>query len=216
MVPEEISGPRVVRGHETLCRTKYQRIRTERVDVSDETQEYDSLFGGDKLPSLFNKTHGVGTERAGIITKPPVDRQSRFFKEGGLGALKFFDAEGKPTDKSVGPDGKPNSKAMDTMFVLQTDYRLNQAELDEYDMDEDSGLRGVFASADMKRAIREAIKKSGAKKRTDLVGARLTINRAGKVPKGDYKGWKWEAWVELGVGPAWVPPVEQPKDEFDD
>lgn len=186
--------------------------------MSDEIieNEYDSLFGGDKLPSLFNKTHGTGTWREGIITKLPSDRQSRFFKEGGLGALKFFDAEGKPTEKSIGADGKPNNKAMDTMFVLQTDYRLTEAELDEYDMDEDNGLRGVFSSGDQKRAIRDAIKKSGAKNRKQLVGAKLELGRVGKVQKGDYKGWKWDARVTLGVGPAYVEPAPKAEDEFDD
>lgn len=170
--------------------------------MSDELiieEEFDSLFGGEKLPSLFNKTHVTGTTRAGIIIKPPTKRQSRFFKEGGRGALKFWGADGKPTDKATGPGGAPNRPVMDEVFTLDTDYRMTPAELSEAEMDEDSGQRGVFASGDMLRAIREAIKKSGAKSRPELVGARLTLTRVGKVQKGDYKGWKWDAGLELNV-----------------
>lgn len=156
-------------------------------------QEYDSLFGGDKLPSLFNKTHGVGTERSGIIVKRPEKRQARFFKEGGTGALKFWGNDGKPTADDT---GKP---VWDEVFVLDTDYRMTAAELEEAEMDEDNGQRGVFAGGDMLRAIKEAIKKAKARNRDQLVGARLTLKRTGKVQKGDYKGWKWGAELELGV-----------------
>jgi hypothetical protein len=159
---------------------------------------YDSLFSGEKLPSLFNKTHTAGTERSGIIVKAPENRQSRFFKEGGTGALKFWGNDGKPTDKDT---GRP---VMDVVFVLDTDYRMTEAELAEAEMDEDNGQRGVFASGDMLRAIKDAIKKSGAKTRAQLVGARLTLKRVGKVQKGDYKGWKWEAGLKLGVRPVQV------------
>lgn len=157
--------------------------------------EYDSLFGGQKLPSLFNATHGAGTERSGIIVKAPEKRQSRFYKAGGLGALKFWGADGKPTDKVT------DRPVYDEVFVLDTEYRMTEAELAEAEMDEDPGQRGVFASGDLLRAIREAIKKSGAKTRQQLVGARLTLKRVGKVQKGDFKGWKWDASLELGVRP---------------
>lgn len=167
----------------------------------DIIEEYDSLFGGEKLPSLFDKTHGVGTTRAGIITKAPEDRQSRFYKAGGQGALKFWGSDGKPTDQPMGPLGA-NKPCMDTVFVVQTEYRLNESELADKEMDEDTGARGVFASGSLKAAIRDANKAAGAKKRSDLVGARLTLTRTGKTIKGDFEVWKWAAKVELGVGPA--------------
>jgi hypothetical protein len=183
--------------------------------VSDDIiEEYDSLFGGEKLPSLFDKTHDVGTTRAGIILKAPEDRQSRFYKAGGQGALKYWGADGKPTDQPMGLGG-PNKPCMDTVFVLATEYRLNEAQLEQREMDEDNGNRGVFASGAMKAAIRSAIKEAGAKKRTDLVGARLTLTRTGKTIKGDFEAWKWAAKLELGVGPAYVAPGT-PADEFDD
>lgn len=172
--------------------------------------EFDSLFGGEKLPSLFNKTHGIGTELSGIIVKAPEDRQSRFFKEGGVGALKFWGTDGKPTESATGPNGKDLRPIMDTVFVLDTELRMNPAELDEAGMDEDSGQRGVFAGGDQLRAIKGAIKESGARKRADLIGARLTLKRTGKTQKGDYKGWTWGAKITLNERPA---PIED-KDAF--
>jgi hypothetical protein len=179
--------------------------------VSDEIiEEYDSLFGGEKLPSLFDKTHDVGTSRTGIIMKAPEERQSRFYKAGGQGALKFWGLDGKPTENPNGPTG-PNRPCMDTVFVLQTDYRLNEHQLADRGMEEDTGARGVFASGELKKAIREAIKKAGAKKRSDLVGARLTLTRTGKGIKGDFETWKWAATMELGVGPV-AKPAEESED----
>ena len=199
--------------HPPLTHNASHRSAKDR-NVTDEIieEQYDSLFGGEKLPSLFNKTHGVGTTRAGIIMKAPEDRQSRFFKEGGQGALKYWGPDSKPTDQAMSPLGQPNKPCLDTVFVLYTDYRMSEPELEEADMDMDSGNRGVFASGGMKAAIRAAIKESGAKKRSDLVGARLTLTRTGKEKKGDYKAWTWKAGLELGIGPKHVEPV----DEFED
>lgn len=171
-------------------------------------EEFDALFGGEKLPSLFNKLHGTGAERSGIIVKAPEDRQSRFFKEGGVGPLKFWGKDGKPTEDATGLDGRPNRPVMDTVFVLDTEYRMSAAEMDEAGMDEDSGQRGVFAGGDLLKAIKGAIKESGARKRSDLVGARLTLKRAGKATKGNFKAWIWNAKLELNVRPSAVSDAE--------
>jgi hypothetical protein len=196
----------------THQRSAEQRITQLSDDMIDE--QYDSLFGGEKLPSLFDKTHDVGTTRTGIILKAPEDRQSRFYKAQGMGDLKFWGADGKPTKEATGPTG-PNRPCMDTVFVLKTEYRLTEAQLASKEMDDDNGNRGVFASGNLKRAIKEAIKKSGAKKRTDLVGARLTLTRTDKKVKGEYEVWEWSAKIELGVGAAYEPPATA-GDEFDD
>lgn len=166
----------------------------------DIIEEYDSLFGGEKLPSLFDKTHDVGTTRVGIILKAPEDRQSRFYKAGGAGALKFWGPDGKPTESATGPTNQPNKPCMDTVFVLATEYRLNEHQLADKGMDEDNGQRGVFASGAMKTAIRAAIKDSGVKSRPALVGARLTLTRTGKTIKGDFESWQWAAKIEPGIG----------------
>lgn len=154
---------------------------------------YDPLFGGEKLVSLFDKTMGTGTSRTGIITKAPEDRQSRFYKAGGQGALKFWGSDGKPTDKNVGPDGKALNPCMDTVFVLQTEYRLTGPELLERQMDEDEGLRGVFASGAQLAAIKKAIRDARLSSREQLVGKRLTLTRTGKTVKGDFEAWTWAA-----------------------
>lgn len=165
-------------------------------ELTGQASEYDSLFGGEKLPSLFDKTMGVGTTRTGIITKAPEDRQSRFYKAGGMGALKFWGSDGKPTHKPVDSFGKAHRPCMDTVFVLSTEYRLNEHELADREMDEDNGDRGVFASGAQLKAIRDAIKEAGVKSRPALVGMRLTLTRTGKAIKGDYESWKWSAKLE--------------------
>ena len=154
---------------------------------------YDPLFGGEKLVSLFDKTIGIGQPRAGIITKAPEDRQSRFYKAGGQGALKFWGADGKPTANTTGPDGKALRPCMDTVFVLQTDYRLTPAELLEKGMDSDEGIRGFFASGASLAAIKKAIRDARLSSREQLVGMRLTVTRTGKKPAGDFEAWTWAA-----------------------
>lgn len=162
---------------------------------------YDPLFGGDKLISLFDKTIGVGVQRTGIIDKPPTDKQSRFFKAGGVGALKFWAPAGsdKPvTDRATAPDGTPNRPCMDTVFVLATDYRLTPAEAAERQMDpsDDDGLRGFFASGASLKATRDAIKAAGVSSREQLAGMRMTIMRTGKKPAGDFEAWTWAVKIE--------------------
>jgi hypothetical protein len=157
---------------------------------------YDPLFGGEKLVALFDKTIGIGVERTGIITDAPKDRQSRFFKAGGSGALKFWGPDGKPTADANGPDGKPLNPCMDTVFVLDTDYRLNPAELADKGMDEDSGQRGVFASGAQLKAIKDAIRQAQVSSREQLKGMRLTLKRTGKKPAGDFEAWTWAAKIE--------------------
>lgn len=155
---------------------------------------YDPLFGGEKLPSLWNKTHGVGTERTGIILQPPKDIPSFMYKAGGgRGAAKYW-LDGKPTDKSVHPTtGVALDRVYDTLFVLQTDYRLTPEELLKSEMDEDDGKRGWFAGGEDLKAIKAAIRSAGVKNREALVGMRLTGTRTGQKVKGDFEVWQWSA-----------------------
>lgn len=188
---------------------------SEHSSMSDDLTGYDDLFGGEKLPGLFNKTHDVGTTRTGIIVKVPEKRQSRFYKAGGSGKPKFWGLDGKPTENTLGPDGKALRPVMDEMFVLDTEYRMTPEQLSQKEMEEDNGQRGVFAGGADLRAIKAAIKASGAKKREDLVGAQLTMTRTGKKIKGDFEEWEWAAEVKLGVR-AKPAPVPAAGDEFDD
>ena len=163
---------------------------------------YDSLFGGEPLISLFNKTHGVGDVRTGIISKAPEDVQSRMFKADGVGPLKFWGKDGKPTADANAPDGTPLKPCMQTMFVLDTEYSLAEAELAERGMDEDSGKRGVFASGQQLGAIRKAIRDAKVTNRAQLVGMRLSLVRTGKKTAGDFKAWTWDAKLETGGATA--------------
>lgn len=158
--------------------------------VSDE-EEYDSLFGGQPLPSLFDKTHDVGTTREGVITEAPKKRQSRFMN----GRLKFWGEDSKPTEDTRDAEGNPLKPCVDEVFVLQTDYRLNAAQLAKRDMDEedDTGLRGVWASGTQLQAIRKAIRKARLKDRNAFVGMTLSLTRTGQIPKGEFEAWTWEA-----------------------
>jgi hypothetical protein len=169
--------------------------------VTDDLTGYDDLFGGEKLPGLFDKTMDVGTTRTGIIVKEPVKRQSRFYKADGSGKPKFWGVDGKPTAETRAADGTALRPVMDEVFVLDTDYRLTDMQLAAKDMDEDNGQRGVFAGGADLKAVKAAIKKSGAKSRADLVGARLTLTRTGKKIVGDFEVWEWDASIELDVRP---------------
>jgi hypothetical protein len=151
-----------------------------------------SLFGGEKLYSLFNKFVMQGEQRTGIIAKPPVDRQSRNV----AGEPKFWDNEAK---KVVTHDtGRP---LMDTVIVLDTEYRLTSQEIadrqiDPIDVEDDKGQRGIFASGDLKKAIIKAIKAARVRTESEMVGMKLTVWRTGKVKKGEFDSWTWNAKLE--------------------
>lgn len=168
--------------------------------LTGNNEGYDPLFGGEKLVSLFNKTHGIGTSRSGRISKAPEDRQSRFFKEDGVGALKFWgkNAAGKavPVANDTDASGNKLKPCLDTVFVLDTEYRLTPAELAERGMDEDNGKRGFFASGDSFVAIRKAIQEARLSSRSQLVGMKLTVTRTGKKQVGDFKAWTHTAKLE--------------------
>lgn len=147
-----------------------------------------SLFGGEKLYSLLNKFVMPGQTVTGIITKAPVDRQSR----GVDGKLKFWDAQ-KEEVTSV-DTGRP---LKDTVIVLQTEYRLTAQDIadrniDPLDVEDDKGLRGVFANGDLKAAIMRACKAARVRSEKEMVGMRLTITRGKKIPIGNGK----TKWVE--------------------
>lgn len=142
---------------------------------------YDPLMGGGgKLPSLITKEHGIGVKRSGVITETPKERQA--YEPGANGKAKFWDeATNSVTTVNTG------NPLMDTVFVLQTDYRMTPAELAAKEMDEDTGLRGIFAGGELKRAIVKAIGKTSAlrgKPRSALVGYRITVWKTGTRPSG--------------------------------
>ena len=161
-------------------------------DSIDEDEGSSSIFGGEKLPSIFNKFVMPNTERSGIITKLPVDKQSRDVD----GKPKFWD-DNAPEGKQVVTYNTGNP-LNDTVFVLQTEYRFTEQEiadqrLDRMDVQDDKGIRGIYASGDLKKAIQRAIREAGIRRsnQRDLIGMRLTVNRGTKVPIPGTQKTRW-------------------------
>jgi len=145
--------------------------------TEDSEDGQSSLFGGEKLPSLFNKFVMPGQERTGIITKPPRDVQSR----GVDGRPKFWDRDAKQV--VFHDNGNP---LKDTVVVLQTDYRFTEQEIadrgiDPVDVEDDNGIRGVFLNGDLKKAVMAEIKRNRIRRESEMVGMRLTLDRGKKV-----------------------------------
>lgn len=152
------------------------------------------LFGGGGVsyPSLFNKTHPLGTVRTGIITKV-TDVHSRTYSTEGPGELKYWqEGEKSPVTKAVNPlTGKPNRPVMDTHIELDTEYRVTVAECDAINrkhdyVEKDNGKRVFAAGGFDYKATQEALQrdapKLGVTKTKDLIGKRLTVKRAGQAP----------------------------------
>ena len=154
-------------------------------------------------PSLFNKTHFLGTERTGIITGPPRDVQDKDY-DSRLPKYWSKSKVGKPTpaittDPIDGPTGEPNDKVMSIHFDLQTDYRMTEQECYAVNRDpafvrEDDGRRVEVISGRDIKAFRKAMDEftaSGGKLAgpEDFVGKRITSKRAGQVPAGANKAW---------------------------
>jgi hypothetical protein len=155
-------------------------------------------------PSVFNKTHGIGTERTGIITKKPYDRQDVDFN---TKSPKFFLQtpelrDGKlrkvgstPVDAAT---GKPNQPVMSTFLELDTEYVMDAAEAAAVGRETPyEGTDRVFVAggADLK-VLKKAIEEAGQRgiritKGADLVGLRFTAKRTGQTPNA-------------GGNPSWV------------
>jgi hypothetical protein len=147
---------------------------------------------GSVAPSLLNKTHGLNTERTGVITKLPYDRQSvdyntkrpKFWEDGNSGKGQ------KPVDYPVSKvTGRPNRPVMDTFLELETNYTMDAAEASAVGREGPyEGTERVFVAggADLK-ALQDAI--ADANKRglriaseQDMVGKRITVKRVGQKP----------------------------------
>lgn len=160
--------------------------------MDDDGNGGSSLFGGEKLPSLFNKFVMVGEKRTGIIASPPRDKQST----DQAGKLKFWD-----NDKREAVTYDTGRKLMDTVIVLDTEYRFTPQEIsdrniDPADVEDDNGRRGIFASGAQKKAIMAAVKAARVRTEKEMVGMRLTVWRTGKIKKGDFDSWTWDATLE--------------------
>lgn len=152
---------------------------------------------GPGAPSLFNKTHPLGSERGGIIVsltdKQDVDFNSK--------APKFWSASktgGPQRNSAVTTDaidrvtGAKNEPVMTVHVELQTDYRITEAECvatgrDVAYVGQDTGTRvEVIGGYDVK-AFAEAMTKARAAGVNlagpqDLIGLRLDKKRIGQKP----------------------------------
>ncbi len=166
---------------------------------------------GGLAPSLFNKTHFVGTERKGKITKAPYEQHSVDRFNGNTPKYWSLSKVGGPqrnhaitTDAIDGPTGKPNRPVMDIMIELDTEYGpLSEQEClaipREYPAQAgDSRRVFVVSGKDSLDKFRKAIAAFNAqnpgalKSEEDLVGLTLTVKRAGQVPVGANKSWVHE------------------------
>jgi hypothetical protein len=142
-----------------------------------------ALMGGQSVPSMFNKSHGLNDDVTGVITELPTQKQSRFYAEGAAGALKYWsESANKPTEDAVDRvTGRPNNPLYDTVVKCATEYRKPG------DV-EDEGLRAFYLAGNDLKAFRAAIsvaKQAGIiSSFADLVGLRVTGRRIGQVPTG--------------------------------
>lgn len=163
-----------------------------------------ALFSqGSVAPSLFNKTHPLGTVRKGVISKAPYEQQSRDFNSKLPKYWSFSRCGGEQKNRAVTtdeidpPTGKHNRPVMDTMVELDTEY----GPLSEQEMiavgrqpgQEGDGKR-VFAVSGKDTlekfraaifAFNETAKANGQPLLTceeDLVGLTLFVKRSGQKP----------------------------------
>ncbi len=138
-------------------------------------------------PSLMNKTHAVGTERTGVIAKPPYDKHSTTM----AGDLKYWQGrEKKPVTNAVNPaTGEKNRPVKETVVVLDTEYTMSAEEARALNRDEpyEGGKRSVIVSGGdlkkLKEAIADAVKRGiSIRSDADMVGKRLTVKRTGTLP----------------------------------
>lgn len=148
-------------------------------------------------PSMFNKTHALGTERTGIVKVAPVDRQEQDFTEKRPKYFSRSKVAGKATtlDAIDGPTGQPNDPIMGTHIELATDYRMTAAEIvavgggrDPSFAQQDDGTRVLVVSGKQPyKAFFDAIADANSRglnlrSGADLVGKRVTARRVGQTP----------------------------------
>ena len=138
-----------------------------------------ALFGGGSLPSMFNKTHGIGDEVTGIVSAAATQRHSRTYVQDGVGDLKYWsERERKPvTDSFDAVTQKQNNPLYDTVVPMSTDYR-------DPAKPEDDGARAFYLSSNDLKAFRAAIGVAKLTSMGQLVGMRVTGKRTGQVPTG--------------------------------
>lgn len=143
--------------------------------------------GGDGAgPSILNKTHPIGTERVGIIAKPPYDRHSTNME----GKLKYWqDGKDAPVLDAVNPATRDNNrKVLDTIVVLDTDYVMDAAEAKATGREQpfEGGQRSLILSGKelkkFKAEIGRVAQDLGIRSDKDLVGLQVRVKRVSEEP----------------------------------
>lgn len=160
--------------------------------------EASQLFSGNFLPpSLLNKTHVLGTERHGRITKAPYDTHSRDFNSK---LPKYWAKSPLPDGKKIATTptdhitGEPLRPVLDTVIELATDYRFDAAEAAAVSRDPnlpDDGSRAFYVSGDDLKQLKSEIRRIGSiTKDADLLGLMLSVTRAAQKPNvNGYPSW---------------------------
>jgi hypothetical protein len=172
---------------------------------------------GGIAPSLFNKTHFLGTERKGKIVKAPYEQQSRDFNNKLPKYWSLSKVGGERKDRAVttdavdAPTGKPNRPVMDVMVELETEYGpLSQQEClaiprewpsQAGDSKRVFAVSGKDALDKFRKAIADfnAANPGALKSEEDLVGKFLTVKRVGQSPNA-------------GGQPSWVVEIKLSSD----
>lgn len=159
--------------------------------IPEQEAESQLFSGGAVAPSLANKTHRIGSERTGVITKKPYDRQKVDFNS--KKPLFWSDSENKP--KPVDDGGNPKRPVMDTYIELMTDYTMDANEASEVGRESpwEGGERIFACGGHTLKTLRKAIEVANLPKDkggqamsikggADLIGKRLTYRRVGQKP----------------------------------
>lgn len=159
--------------------------------VPDEEQESQLFGGGSVAPSLANKTHRIGSERTGIITRAPYDRQKVDYNT----KKPLFWPKAESSEKGPIPldkGGDPKRPVMDTFFEVMTDYVMDASEATETGRSEphEGGERVFVAGGHTLKTTRKAMETYNTTalpsqkiaKGADLIGKRLTYRRVGQKP----------------------------------
>jgi hypothetical protein len=156
------------------------------------TRDGSQLFGNAGRPTaLLNRTHPLGTERTGIITKAPYDVHSTDYNSK---KLKFWGPDRKPVFEPIDPKtGEKLSPVWDTVIELDTEYRQSQQEATALGKDfnpNDDGARAATISGQDLKTLRKEIGRLGIRSEAEMVGLRFTMKRAGQKPNaGGYPTW---------------------------
>lgn len=147
------------------------------------------LFSGPAgSPSLFNKTHLLGAEREGVVTKEPYDRQKIDFntKQPLFWPRVDHPAAEKKKPVSIADGGDPARPVMDTFIELDTAYG-DQTPAEAAATGRTEPYKGgertlVVGGADLKALKKALAEAAPGVLKPGLVGNTIKAKRVGQKP----------------------------------